>query len=162
MRIAVISDTHDNVWNLEKAIGMIREEEAEAIIHCGDFVAPFMLKRMNGAGIPVHGVLGNNDGSGFSLAQTSALLENITLSEIIGHFSDGDYNICFTHQREVAEGLACTGRYDLVCYGHTHKYRLEEAGGTPLLNPGQLMGKNDPPSFCMVDTVTSHIRQIFL
>ena len=43
MKIAVMSDTHDNIWNLEDALAIIKDEKADLIIHCGDFVAPFML-----------------------------------------------------------------------------------------------------------------------
>lgn len=162
MKIAVISDSHDNIWNLEKALTMIKEERADAIIHCGDFVAPFVLKRLNSANIPVYGVLGNNDGSGFMLAQTAAALKNITLFETIGSYNDGDYKIGFTHKREVAEGLMFSGRYNLVCYGHSHRYTLEKNGNAILLNPGEIMGGEGSPSFCMVDTITTVIKQVFI
>ena len=58
-----MSDTHDNIWNLEDALAVIKVENAGIIIHCGDFIAPFMLKELDKANIPVYGVLGNNDGS---------------------------------------------------------------------------------------------------
>jgi putative phosphoesterase len=62
MLIAVMSDSHDNIWNLQKALGIVKEKGAGMIIHCGDFVAPFMLKELEETGVPVHGVFGNNDG----------------------------------------------------------------------------------------------------
>ncbi len=51
MLIAVMSDSHDNIWNLQKALGIVKEKGAEMIIHCGDFVAPFMLKELEEAGM---------------------------------------------------------------------------------------------------------------
>jgi predicted phosphodiesterase len=33
MIIAVISDSHDNIWNLRKAIEIMKDEHTEGIIH---------------------------------------------------------------------------------------------------------------------------------
>lgn len=163
MNIAIMSDSHDNIWNMEKALAMIHEEKTSMIIHCGDFVAPFMLRDLEKAGIPVYGVLGNNDGDAFLLAQTAlTVLKNITLFELIGNVELENFNIAFTHQREVAEGLALTGRYDLVCYGHSHQYHLETVGNTLLLNPGEIMGKNGEPGFCIVNTDSRTVRRLLL
>lgn len=153
-----MSDSHDNIWNLQQALSMIRKEHAELIIHCGDFVAPFMLKELEQARIPVYGVLGNNDGSGFLLAKTAfSELSHITLFEIVGQVDAQGFSVCFTHQRVVAEALAATSRYDLVCYGHSHVYHLEKVGKTLLLNPGEIMGKEGCPGFCIVDTLTRDV-----
>jgi putative phosphoesterase len=153
-----MSDSHDNIWNLSKALSMIRNVQADLIIHCGDFVAPFMLKELEKSGIPVYGVLGNNDGSGFLLAKTAfAELSRITLFEIVGQVDAQGFSVCFTHQRIVAEALAASTRYDLVCYGHSHVYRLENMGKTLLLNPGEIMGKEGCPGFCIVDTLTRNV-----
>jgi putative phosphoesterase len=150
-----MSDSHDNIWNLRRALSMIRVERADLIIHCGDFVAPFMLKELEKAEIPVFGVLGNNDGSGFLLAKTAfSELRNITLFEVVGEIERDGFSIAFTHLRAVAEGLAATKRHNLVCYGHSHQYHLENTGHTLLLNPGEIMGKEGNPCFCILDSST--------
>ncbi len=158
MKIAVMSDTHDNLWNLRRALQIVQKEQAGLIIHCGDFVAPFMLKELEKAGLPVYGVLGNNDGSGFLLAKTALTeLTRISLSEIVGFVDADGFSVSITHQRVVAEALALTGKYDLVCYGHSHVYRLETLENTLLLNPGEIMGKEGKPGFCTVDTATRRV-----
>ncbi len=163
MKIAIMSDTHDNIWNLDDALDIIRDEKAEIIIHCGDFVAPFMLKALDKAGIPVYGVLGNNDGSQYLLTKTAlTITEHFTLFDLIGHVDADGYKICFTHQEEVAEGLAATGKYDLVCFGHSHQYKLETIGKTLFLNPGEVMGKNGEPGFCIVDTKSRKVTRQLL
>lgn len=163
MKVAIMSDTHDNIWNLEDALDIIRDEAAEMIIHCGDFVAPFMLKELEKAGIPVYGVLGNNDGSEYLLTKTAlTLVENVTLFELVGQVDADGFKIAFTHQGIVAEGLAATGKYDLVCFGHTHTYLLETIGNTTLLNPGEIMGKEGEPGFCIVDTETANVQRFLL
>ncbi len=54
MKFAVRCDSHDNLWNLEVAIPIL--VQTDAVIHCGDIIAPFMVKRLaEGLGaIPVH------------------------------------------------------------------------------------------------------------
>ena len=130
MRIAILSDTHDNIWNLRETLMLVKEHRAEAIIHCGDFIAPFMLKELNEAKIPVHGVFGNNDGDKFLLTKLSLTsLSHITLYDPVGELNLEHFKVAFTHYKAVAEGLAATGRFDLVCFGHTHEASLDNVGG---------------------------------
>lgn len=163
MIIAVVSDSHDNIWNLRKSIEIMRVEHTEGMIHCGDFVAPFMLKELETAEIPVHGVFGNNDGDQHLLTRlTLTTLHNITLHGLIGKTDLGGKKICFTHYEEVAKGLGRSGDFDLVCFGHSHIYTKEKAGETILLNPGEIMGKDGSPGFCLVDTKNMEIKRIEL
>ena len=41
MKVAVLSDVHDNVWNLRAALESLAE--AEALVFCGDLCSPFVL-----------------------------------------------------------------------------------------------------------------------
>jgi len=163
MIIAVISDSHDNIWNLRKAVEIIRSESTEMIIHCGDFVAPFMLKELEASEIPVHGVFGNNDGDQYLLTKMAlTALKNITLHGLIGRVDVDGFKISFTHYGEVAEGLAASGDSKLVCYGHSHMFSEKQKGDTVLLNPGEIMGKEGSPGFCLVDTATSIVKRVSL
>lgn len=161
MIIAVMSDTHDNIWNLRKALKIIKQENAGIIIHCGDFVAPFMLTELEEGGIPVHGVFGNNDGDQYQLTKASlTVFKKITLHGMIGEIDIEGVKIGFTHYKDVAEGLAAGGKYQIVCFGHSHKYLKKQIGQTLLLNPGEIMGKDGLPGFCFFDTHTLEIKQV--
>jgi putative phosphoesterase len=163
MIIAVMSDSHDNIWNLRKALEVIRQQGAGMIVHCGDFVAPFMLTELDKAGIPVHGVFGNNDGDQYLLTKLSlTTLSHITLHGLVGEATIEGFNIGFTHHGIVGEGLAAGGNYKMVCFGHSHKYLLKNIGQTILLNPGEIMGKDGRSEFCLVDTETAEITRIEL
>ena len=163
MILAVMSDTHDNIWNLRKTLMLVKEHRAEAIIHCGDFIAPFMLKELNQANIPVHGVFGNNDGDKFLLTKLSLTsLSHITLYDPVGELNLEHFKVAFTHYKAVAEGLAATGRFDLVCFGHTHEASLDNVGGAVLLNPGEVLGKDGDPGFYLVDTAKHNYDRIRL
>ncbi|MFB0532703.1 MAG: metallophosphoesterase family protein, partial [Desulfatiglandales bacterium] len=54
MVIAIMSDSHDNIWNVRKALELIRAHKAELIVHCGDLVAPFTLMELAQFDGPVH------------------------------------------------------------------------------------------------------------
>jgi putative phosphoesterase len=163
MIVAVMSDTHDNIWNLRKALAVVQERNVEVIIHCGDFVAPFMLKELNQTQIPVHGVFGNNDGDQYLLTKMSlAESSNVHLYGLVGELTLDGFSIGFSHYRPVSDGLAASGRFDLVCFGHSHEAFLEQGQKTDLLNPGEVMGKDGSPGFYLVDTSTRQYEPISL
>ncbi len=163
MILAVMSDTHDHIWNARKALEFVKERGAEAIIHCGDFIAPFMLKELDQAEVPVHGVFGNNDGDQYLLTKMSLTeFPNITLYGLMGELKFSDFRVAFTHYRAVADGLAASGQFDLVCFGHSHEAFLGKTGKTDILNPGEVMGKDGSPGFYMVDTSARRYEQISL
>ena len=163
MILAVMSDTHDHIWNVRKALGFIQERGAGAVIHCGDFIAPFMLKELDQAHIPVHGVFGNNDGDQYLLTKLSMTeFSNITLYGLMGKLTIVDFRVAFTHYRAVADGLAASKQFDLVCFGHSHEAFHEKVGKTDLLNPGEVMGKDGFPGFYLVDTSARKYEPISL
>ena len=61
MRIGVLSDTHNNIGNLLKALRFFRDEGIEKLIHCGDMVNVTTAKQMSG--FDVIYVNGNMDDS---------------------------------------------------------------------------------------------------
>lgn len=160
MKIAIMSDSHDNIWNIQKALNLVKAEGAEMIIHCGDFVAPFSLEALNAAGIPMHGVFGNNDGDRYLLT-TKALTQwdNIHLHGMVGSIEADGLTIGIAHEYVKARGLAADGNFRIVCYGHSHEYHQEEFNGTLLLNPGEIMGKDGHPGFCLFETRTFEIKR---
>jgi putative phosphoesterase len=162
MRIAVISDSHDNIWKLSEAMPLLMQ--VDVVLHCGDLISPFMIKRLvEGLGsIPVHLVWGNNDGDKNLLRKLAQESGSITVH---GHFADLDINgnrIAINHYPEIARREAEVGKYDLVCYGHDHTAHHEKIGETHLLNPGELMGMNGRSTFAIFDTQSKVVDWIEL
>ena len=63
MKISVISDIHDHIWNLQKALSMPELQATEAMLFCGDLCSPFVIHLLGRVySNPIHMVLGNNDG----------------------------------------------------------------------------------------------------
>lgn len=154
MLLAIISDTHDNIWSLQAA--MPRLAETEAVIHCGDLCSPFMLRQLGEGmgGKPVHMVWGNNNGDILLIQTIAAQLGNITLHGELAELVLDRVRVAVNHYPGIARGLAASGKYDLVCFGHTHKTLVEKVGECLLLNPGELMGLYGRRTFALYDTAT--------
>jgi putative phosphoesterase len=151
MKIAVVSDTHDHLENLERAVRRMRERDPALLLHCGDLSAPFVIERLAAFGGPVHVVFGNNEGDQFTIATVAGSFPNVTLHGVVGFVTTPDGEIAFTHRPEFARGLASTDRYRAVFYGHTHRRKTETIGATWLVNPGELMGLIEPPGWILFD-----------
>ena len=62
MLIGVISDTHDHLTTIDRAIGLFDQRGVQAMIHPGDLVAPFAAQRLLKYNGPIYVTYGNNDG----------------------------------------------------------------------------------------------------
>jgi predicted phosphodiesterase len=140
-KVAVLSDSHDHLPALARALTEANEAGAEVLIHCGDLSAPFVLRMLaEHFGGPIHVVFGNNDADGRLLQSIAAQHSRITLHGI----------------------FAQSGQLDLVCYGHDHTQLLEQIGSSWLLNPGELMGLRSTPSWALYDTEAHHVTVYLL
>jgi putative phosphoesterase len=162
MKLAVLSDSHDNIWKMRAAIPMILT--ADAVLHCGDLCSPFMIKEMADplGDLPIHIVWGNNEGDTFTIGKVAQAYPKVTLHGAMADIVIGDLRIALNHYPWIAEDLAKSGSYDLVCYGHDHQARDAWVEECLLLNPGELMGMNSPSSFTLVDVETRAIERVIL
>jgi len=162
MRIAVMSDSHDNIWKLQNALPHLKA--ADLTLHCGDIISPFMMIRLikGTGGKPVHIVWGNNDGDKRLLSEVAASAENIHLHGEYALLDFDGFKVAVNHYPKVARALAESGNYDLVCYGHDHIAHHEWVGETMLLNPGELMGMNSRSTIAVYDTETKVVEYIDL
>jgi putative phosphoesterase len=160
MRLAVLSDSHDNIWKL--AAAMPHLAAADAVVHCGDLCSPFMIRRLGEglAGKPIHIVWGNNDGDTFLLSRNAREYPSIVLHGELAEFELEGMRIAVNHYPGIARGLAGCGKYDLVCYGHDHTQHEEMVGTCLLLNPGELMGMNGRSTIALVDGGTRRVEII--
>lgn len=159
MIIAVLSDIHDNIWNVEKMLPQLAQ--AATLIFCGDFCAPFTLQMLaEGFAGPIHCILGNNDGDALLLSRIAAEASHVTLYTGMAHLELDGRRVAFTHYPHIGEALASCGRYDAVFSGHTHRRQLETIGATLWANPGEVMGRFGEPSFGLYDTAAGTFKFI--
>jgi len=154
--ITICSDIHDNIWKLADALpGM---NDGEALVFCGDFCAPFTLAQLaKGCDGPVHAVFGNNDGDAWWLSRVAAAAGNVTLHGALAELDFDGCKVAVNHYPGIAAGLAASGRYNLVCYGHDHTLKYELVGETWLVNPGEMMGRFGRSTYVIFDTETEKI-----
>ena len=158
MKIGVFSDSHDHMDNIRKVVGIFLEQKVEKIVHCGDIVAPFMVRAMSelkGKAIEVIGVYGNNDGERLGLYKILG-----EIMKIKGDFHEvtwNEKNISVYHgtDNRLLESVIKSQKYDLVLCGHTHQVRIEQQGKTVVLNPGETCGYLSGKATCAVADLAS-------
>lgn len=152
MKIAVLSDVHDNIWKLEAALP--KTAGAEVLIFCGDFCAPFTLKQIaEGFSGPIHAVFGNNDGDRFLLLQIARNFPHVQLHGEFASLELDGARIAVNHYPEIARPIAASGQFDAVFYGHNHIHKIEKIGNCDLINPGEIMGRFGRSTLVLYDTV---------
>ncbi len=154
MKIAIISDTHDNVANLKKAVDLIKKEKIKLIIHCGDIFHPQTLKEgLNNFQGKIYIIFSRADADFSEIPENSFKeLPKSKVWEEFGEIKIDGKKIAFCHFPEIARDLANSQKYDLVFYGHTHKPWEEKIGKTELVNPGNLAGLFYRATFAIYDT----------
>jgi putative phosphoesterase len=160
MKLAIISDIHDNVWTLQSALA--RLQDADLLICCGDLCSPFVVGLMaSGFQHPIHIVEGNNEGDWRRITQVADKHSHVHLH---GEFFQDEFDgkrIAVNHYPDIALPLAGSNQYDVVCYGHNHRFAIEHLGNALTLNPGALLGydpinKRDiAATFIIYDTISN-------
>jgi putative phosphoesterase len=136
--VGILSDSHDNLTALRRAVKLFQDAGCTLVIHAGDFVAPFAARELGEAGCPVKAVFGNCDGEKKGL---QAALEPFGLIQAAPlKFEHRGRRFAVVHLDAQAKTLTAMGAYDVVIYGHTHRSELRTAGKTLVLNPGETGG----------------------
>ena len=141
MKIAIISDIHDQSENLKWAVEKIQKLKVDQIFSLGDYCSPYIVEKLSLVRIPIIAVWGNNDGDQVAMFKTVLKNKNNQIYFKEGDFADVEYDnkkYFITHYPLLAENAAMSGRYEAVFHGHTHQQRNEIVNNTPIINPGKL------------------------
>jgi len=157
MKVGIVSDTHDNLDVIESAVDLF-SGRVEAVIHCGDIVAPFAATPFD-AEFDFYAVRGNNDGE---WALASVVREFGVYFKEMGELSFGGASIAVYHgtSESIVDALVSCGGYDYVLRGHTHERVHEECDGTVRINPGGIgttVDEEEPPAGVILDTNTGNV-----
>ncbi len=133
MLVGVMSDSHDNLLKIAAATALFRRQGVEVILHAGDVVAPFAVRTLLKAEVPLVGVFGNCDGERQGMKKACDTFFNSP-----HRFELGGRTIVLAHDPIDLEGDVSDGA-DLLVHGHTHHPRIQ-AGAPLLLNPGEAGG----------------------
>ena len=166
MKVLIISDTHDHMQDLDTVIAKTKGL-IDVVLHCGDFCAPFAFKKLADFSVPVHAVWGNTNDKDAELELAKSLAQ-VTLHGDVAELTLGGLLFHLNHFPEVGLSAAQSGKYDIVCFGHTHMQKIEKVGETLVINPGAVMSEPNIPgasegiSFVVLDTDTFEISQVTL
>jgi putative phosphoesterase len=151
MKIGIISDTHDNIFNIKKVVNILHQEKVDMVLHAGDFVAPMTLSLYKG--LPFVGIFGNNDGDKFRLLSQAAK-NGLQLAGDIWEQVIDDLSMIMYHgtEKQIVDALISCQKYDVVVYGHTHQHDIRTVGKTLAINPGTVHGFEKQATFVLFDT----------
>lgn len=159
MKVCIVSDSHDRADALAQAVHEAKAAGAEAVIHCGDLIGAQTVKPALAAGLPVHLIHGNNVGDTQALHFQSRRSDGL----LQYHGADarlelGGRRVFVVHYDDYGFAMACTGQWDLVCCGHSHKaearkVRTVQDTESWLVNPGTVAGLSAPATWVLADLV---------
>lgn len=149
MKIGIISDTHDDIENVQEAIEVCNREKVEYVIHAGDYIFPGVTKEFQKLRAKLIGVLGNNDGERVEILKDFLKIDGQLKGEL-GEFEIEGIKFAIYHgtDKELKQSLIECRRYDILVCGHTHKREPTSSGMIPnnqktlVLNPGSAHRKN--------------------
>ena len=164
MKICIVSDSHDRADPLAQAVREAKALGAEAVIHCGDLIGAQTMKPALAAGLPVHAIHGNNIGD----PQAMHFQSRVSKGQLQYYGPDAKLeldgkNILVVHYDNYGYAFACTGDFDLVCCGHSHKaearqVRNVKGGSSWLVNPGTVAGLAAPSTWILADLHTMNFE----
>ncbi len=152
MKIAIISDTHDNLENLRKFFEFSKKEKVKVLIHCGDVCNGNTLKEIEENFKKIYLVLGNADivDSLFECAKKTKIFQKE------GKIKAGKLKIGFCHAFKLKEKNLKD--FDFYFFGHTHWPFLKKEKNCYLVNPGNLAGLYYKATFALLDTKTKKLE----
>ncbi|MBN1395321.1 MAG: YfcE family phosphodiesterase [Pirellulales bacterium] len=152
----MISDSHGEVSPVRQALERLDRLGVEATIHCGD-VGLEIVSLLKGR--TVHFVRGNTDDP--DLLREAVVEPEHTFHDRLGTLEIAGIKIAFLHGHDVKllHQTIHSGRWDLVCYGHTHAFSQSREGHTLVVNPGAL-SRTENPSMAVVELPSLEVTEI--
>lgn len=167
MKFAIISDVHDNLANLKKALNYCKKNKIKTLVCCGDLATfdTLLFLRDNFDG-KIYFVLGNIDDDHLkNESQMENFKKNNKDMEIFGETGEieiGGLSVAITHFPKIAKKLFAESKYDLVFFGHTHRPDIKENDKTKMINPGTTGGVFYQPTFAVFDTEKNDAELVLL
>jgi putative phosphoesterase len=144
MKIAIISDSHDNLKNIERFFYIIKNENISKIICCGDVTSKETLEFISTNFLgEIFLVLGNAE---TFIEEDIEKIKNMNYQGKIGYAKIENV------KKDAKNNL------DFIFYGHTHKPWLEKSNDIILANPGNLAGIFYQPTFALLDTHSKNLE----
>jgi uncharacterized protein len=174
LKIGIISDTHDDVENVQSAIEIFNTEKVTHVIHAGDYIFPGIVLEFKKLEAKLIGVLGNNDGERVHLLK-NFLSIGAELKGELGEVELGGvlFGIYHGTDEQLKRKLVDSGKYDVIITGHTHRIEMPSVHNNTInLNDekkqdGNKIHKNGGPTLVLnpgtahrkVDTISGAFKE---
>ena len=160
MRLGVLSDTHDQLTRVRRAVHLLRAAGAEALVHCGDLTGPEVVAAC--AELPCYFAFGNHDADVVAeLRQAIDRAGGVCLGWG-GEVTLAGKRVAVTHGHMRSDVRRVMGaRPDYLLSGHSHVRRDWREGATRRLNPGALH-EADEYTVALLDLAADEVRFLTL
>jgi putative phosphoesterase len=164
MLIGLISDTHDRLPYINKAIKKLNSLGIDLVLHAGDYVSPFVVTPFKPLRGKMIGVYGNNDREVYLLKKKFKMID----IDIKGRFAEIDINeikIALIHgdDENLLNSIIKSDYYNVVVHGHTHQEKISKKGNTSIINPGEICGYlSGRSTMVILETKKTTTETIFL
>jgi len=154
MIVALMSDSHDNMDALARAVAYCNAKKVDAVLHAGDLVAPFVSRELGKLQAPLTIVFGNNDGERHGLR---GVFEG-QIFEPPHEIMLGGKKVLMLHDPIILDTLRESKKYDLILYGHLHQVEVTKTP-TLVVNPGEIGGwLTGKSTLALWDTETNDVE----
>jgi len=163
MIVGIMSDTHDNLPLVDKAVNRLLDEKVELVLHAGDYVSPFVIPHFKPFKGKFIGIFGNNDGDHEFLKRRFAEF-GLEIRGVFAEVKIDNVRIALLHggepggapgPSELLKSLIDAECYDVLIHGHVHEAKAYKKGKMMIINPGEVCGYlTNKPSIAVLDTKT--------
>lgn len=170
MLIGIVSDTHDSIRNFRKAINFFNAKKIDLLIHCGDWVSPFMLELIAELNCKCLAIFGNNE---HDRERYFKKIEEMNLNiELHDNLFEGEIDgkkiaIFHGHYGHIMKMLL-EKDFDVIFTGHTHIPEATNVDKIKVINPGSCAGiirglkQQDKFSIALYNTETDSSEIVYL
>lgn len=139
--IGIISDSHDNMNAIRKAVEFFNDKGVKTVLHAGDLVSPFTARAFKELKPKLYFVFGNNDGDKVILTKRFEEIGAISCGNF-GDLTIDGLHIALLHgtNEALVKALAKSGEFDVIVRGHTHEPGVKIIEGVTVINPGESSG----------------------
>ncbi len=137
MRIGVVSDTHNQLRNVERIVELFAAARVERVVHTGDITQAKTLDVFARLDAPLYGVFGNNDLERDAL-DAAVARHGFEFAESVLHLEWAGRQLVVVHDPLDLDAQGTTARVAL--HGHTHRHHLADDGHRLTFNPGECAG----------------------
>lgn len=167
MKYLIVSDIHGSLTTLKKVLDFYHREHCDMLLVLGDILnygprnslpegldAKGVAELLNTMADNIVAVRGNCD------SEVDQMLLHFPMMETTALLVDEGRKVLLTHGHVYNDGHLPPGHFDLVVYGHTHLWKIEQQGDTIICNTGSPTFPKGglPPTFAVLEgsTLTVH------